>query len=107
MSYEPCRFCGVWSRPEEHRCPPQWLVWCPDYGQNELDARTVYARDSEQAATKWAEQSDRDGDYSIVGGSSVTAHVRRSDVAGAPVEVCTVMGDSVPQYHAQKVGGGE
>ena len=79
-----------------------FLVWEPDQSETEEDAREVEASDAETAAEDRAEEVDSNGDYTIVGGSEATFHVRPKDDPSAPVEVYVVTGESVPQYSATK-----
>jgi len=75
-----------------------WLVWEPDQGGTEEDAREVRATSAEQAACDYAEDVDADG-YAILGGCSATFHVRKE--SGGPEQRFTVTGESVPQYTAR------
>lgn len=80
-----------------------FFVWCPEDGEDESDAREVMAFDEEEAAEDRAEASDSDGDYTIVGGSDATYHVRAKVDPGeeqAPVMVFVVTGETVPHYSA-------
>lgn len=103
-----CKQCGkyMWVGSSPHVCPPRWLVWCPDHGETESDARTIYAADAEGAAEEWAEIDDRDSaEYCIVGGDEVTVHVRLDDdFADDEVTAWVVTGESVPSYSATSVG---
>lgn len=52
-------------------------MWCPDYGEDEHDARGTKASCPEKAAEFWAEGQDCfDTDYSIATGNSVQVCVR-------------------------------
>jgi hypothetical protein len=78
------------------------IVWCPEYGhEGPQDGKafpdTFY---DWEAAEKWAELQDEQGDYTIVGGSAVTVAVQASD---GTVTRCAVYGESVPSYHASRV----
>lgn len=55
---------------------------------------------SDWAAEAWAEHHDSEGDYSIVGGSSVHVRVRKADSKDAWEEF-TVTGESEPVYRAE------
>lgn len=58
-----CRDCGrlMW-RSESHRCPPFWLVWQPEQGETRDDARRVGGDDAEEAAHRFCEFQDNQGD---------------------------------------------
>ena len=111
MSITWCRDCkGMVFDASAHRCDPGWLVWRPDYGETEDDARTFYAMSASGAVEKWAAWSDEhSADYDIVGGSEATVHVRlrglekeRAEYLVLPTEelVFEVYGETVPSYHA-------
>lgn len=89
-----------WAKPGD-----VFLLWRPEQGEAEEDAREVEANDSETAAEDWAEHDDSGGDYCIVNGNEATVHVRRygldGDGAPWPVEVFVVLGETVPQYTAR------
>jgi len=63
MKFRKCPHCGDFGFYPRHRCPPQWQARIPKdcelYDGTE-DAVTVYARDAERAAEKFAEQWDFD-----------------------------------------------
>lgn len=84
-----------------------WLVWRPEYGESEDDARLVMAPSAEAAAADFGEHDDsHSADYTIVGGTDVLMCVRRATDDGAPVgelvERFMVSGETVPQYRARK-----
>ncbi|MCZ6868075.1 MAG: hypothetical protein O7G84_01065 [Gammaproteobacteria bacterium] len=88
------------ARP--HKCPPAFLVWYEGHGDDpEVDHDVVHSHDAESAAEKWAEESDGQGDYTIVQGSDETVKVRPRD--GGAWETWTVSGETVAQYSATKV----
>ncbi len=105
-----CKTCREYTVSDRHMCDPAWSLWRPeDAGETEEDAHTIYAMSPESAVEKWAEWSDRNSaDYSIVGGSDTTVHVRYAGTAERagylmlPTEelVLTVYGESVPSYTA-------
>lgn len=108
MSIEWCRDCGE-IKWDHHRCDPRWLVWCPENGETEDDARTFYGMSPDRAVERWAAKSDARGDYEIVGGGEATVHVRlreqdqdRAEFIRLPTDemVFGVYGESVPSYHA-------
>lgn len=96
-----CSTCDGWIYGDAyHCCPPKWLVWSADSGED--DAREIYATDESDAAEKWAEREDlNSAEYSIVRGNSVTVCVRGT-VAGA-VTRFDVSGESVPSYSAREL----
>ena len=91
---------SIRQRPWEKE-QPIWLVWRPENGDEEDDARRVMASDAEQAAEDYAERDDSDSaEYGIVGGSPATVCVRAE--AGGEVETFVVSGEAVPHYSARK-----
>lgn len=59
MSY--CATCKAYMVfPERHTCPPEWEVRDAD-DCNDLDWEIVREHDEEEAATKYAEESDSNG----------------------------------------------
>jgi len=96
-----CKTCGSWMMfPNSHRCPPKFDVIDADggYGKDPWQwAKAIFAHDAETAAEKYADQSDCEGDYSIIRGNEATILVR--DEAGE-ITRWTVTGESVPSYSA-------
>lgn len=95
-----CATCGGWKYNERHACPPLFGVRCDDnHGPDEwVEIRAV---DPEQAAEKWAESEDQNGDYLIVAQrSKPTVDVRSTT---GEVTRWQVSGEAVPQYYAQSV----
>ena len=78
----------------------KYRVWCPEYGQDESDAKTVEAAGPRYAAQKWAEWRDAwSAEYTIVGGTPATVSVWCEDT----LELTTwiVYGEAVPEYTAR------
>lgn len=79
----------------------RYLVWQPDHGQEEEDAKKISAYDPECAVREWAELDDRNSaEYHIAGGTTATVLVRDLDAPKALLEY-TVSGESVPSYYAR------
>jgi hypothetical protein len=96
-----CKTCGDYMLfPDSHKCPPIWECWCPDEGETRDDPRMIRASDAEAAAEKWAEEDDRYGDYTIIGGNDATVCVAKPD--NDEVRTFVVTGESVPEYHAEE-----
>lgn len=66
------------------------------------NAYDMYAGDAESAATDWAEEYDRNGEYDILrrNGGEVPVFVRDED---GVVTCWNVYGESVPSYSAREV----
>lgn len=79
-----------------------FCVWCPDYGEDEQEARRIKSFCHEAAVTDWAEWIDRlDTDYSIATGNSVRVCVRRE--GSEEIRHYIVSGECVYCYRATLV----
>lgn len=81
-------------------------VWVPEDGEEPGDNRLIEAVDAEAAAEAFADERDRDGDYTCVAGTPVTVLVHQKDAAGdyvGPVKSFTVTGESIPSYSAREL----
>lgn len=93
-----CKKCGEYSWIDDtHRCAPRWQVW--EIDEDREDSVTFYGTDAAEAAEKWAEATDVDGGYTIVGGSEKAVFVAPFGVSEEPVRLF-VSGEAVPTYHA-------
>ena len=78
----------------------KYLIWCPDYGQTEADARSAEASNPAAAVELWASQYDwLSSDYLIVNGQRADVLVKIDDEV---LRYC-VRGDMVAKYYAHKV----
>lgn len=98
MSGETCPRCHRWHF---RRCDCQ-LFQCGQPwrgGVEEHSWRDVYATDAEQAAERYCEESDCDGDYTIIRNGSAEVWVRNvvNEVTKFNVEA-----ESVPTYTAHE-----
>ena len=76
-----------------------YLVWQPEAGQTEEDAREVLALAAQFAAEAWAKTDDHVGnEYTIVGGQPATVMVR--DLRGGEATEWIVSGELVRRYTA-------
>lgn len=90
----------IWG-DRAHTCPPRWQVYEEGYHAGWDDARIVYARQADEAAERYAQESDEGGDYDIVGGRSTPlVHVRLDGDEGEG-HAYFVEGEAVPQYRAR------
>jgi len=54
-----------------------YKVWCPCFGEEEIEAETILVPDPLEAAEEWAKQLDiSEGDYPIANGGSTEVLVR-------------------------------
>ena len=89
-------------RPWEKQLPI-WLVWAPERGETEADARGIEALDAGQAAEDFAEWDDNNSaEYSVARGEEITVHVRGTDL-GAEVQRFRVSGEYVPSYMTREL----
>lgn len=99
-----CKTCGEWGwfgegalRFGAHKCAPIWEAhmhetkWQDDWSE-------VHANDAEEAASKFAEEYDRGGDYDIIRRGSAEIEVRKQ--GDETVTLVDVSAESVPQYRA-------
>jgi hypothetical protein len=63
MSYIKCRNCDNFHY-EENECQPAWFVFHEDYLGEE--PRKIHARRAEDAATKYGEYYNTNGDYRLM-----------------------------------------
>ena len=79
----------------------EYLIWCPDHGDDESNAMKVTAPNSQDAVEMWAKLHDA--------GSADWAEI----AGGLPVDVCVkidmeilrygVRGQLIPRYQAHKI----
>jgi len=82
-----------------HVCPPVWWIEHKEWYGDELIK--VYEVDEEEAAKRWAGESDSGGDYTIIGGSEETIIVY-DNPGGIGGKVFEVSGEMVREYHAEE-----
>ena len=80
----------------------KFMVWSPDHGSTEDDAREIEAHVAWDAAQQWADNDDSESaDYSIVRGNNAKVCVRDGD----RVRTFDVSGETVAQYTAREIDG--
>lgn len=102
--YVRCKRCGGWGWTGElagrygaHACPPIWEArilktrW-------ENDWTEVHARDAEDAASKFCERYDSDGEYSIIQDGGAEIEVRK--LGEDQITQVEISAESVPTYYA-------
>ncbi len=67
MSRYTCQICHEYTWAARHVCPPTWECYEADDPE---ERTTIYARDAEQAAEKYAEQTDLENEYNIMEAST-------------------------------------
>lgn len=79
-----------------------FLVWLPEVGQTQEDAKSVEGFDHESAAENWADWYDyKSNDYSIVGGLIAEVYVM-ADGESSP-KMVRVSGEMTRAYSAREV----
>jgi hypothetical protein len=91
-----CKTCGNFKMFDSHLCPPAFKC----LPEGETYEETIYARDAETAAEKYAEQFDSEYDYSILRGTAMRMQVTSPD---GEVSYFEVTGESVPEYSASGI----
>lgn len=104
--YVKCPICREYGWLGSHRCPPMWearmlTTWFDDWSK-------VRGTDAQEAAAKFAEQRDQNGDYDIIRHGSAEVEVRKApgfemddeEIAAIPVQVFDIEAESVPHYSA-------
>lgn len=80
-----------------------YRVWCTSRGGKPEHGWVIDADDEAEAAEKWADRSDCEGDYLIVSGHEAIVSVRREGLSIGPVKSFRVIGESEPVYHAEEL----
>ena len=83
----------------------QWMVWIPEHGETEDDARQRGGLDAEDAAENHAErmcQDDPDCYATFTDRGGLTMHVR--EVNGGEVTVLSVTGEASITFNAKRGG---
>jgi hypothetical protein len=104
MAYVQCEQCKAhyfepYDRIGPHRCPPLFVVWDPENG-DERDGRRVYASDYQSAAEKWADLADSEGEYGMWDGNEVDVLVRGANDLSGEAQAFVVSGQMHPTYSA-------
>lgn len=94
-----CGTCGEYDFMDRHTCPP--IHQCRFAHDDEEGWRTIHAQDAEEAAAKFCEQVDQEGDYHVIRNGSATVLTRRTrDDAWRQVEVSA---ETRPHYMGRAV----
>lgn len=100
--YQRCKRCGEYGWTGEsaqrfgfHTCLPMWE--CRIAGNGD-DWDEVYAREAEQAAEKFCDQYDSNGDYTIIQAGEAEVDVRRP--GEDEITQWKIAAESVPHYRA-------
>ena len=103
--YHRCKTCGEYGwfgdsavKLGAHRCPPSWQVRMHET-KWESEWRDIHARDLEEAASKFCQQHDSNGDYDIITNGDAVVEVRKSEAD--PATIVEIRAESVPTYYAR------
>lgn len=93
-----CTVCKEFDFKDRHRCPP--MFQCRFDHDDEDDWRTVHAADVEQAAARFCEQVDNEGDYNVLqnGEAMVFARATQAD----PWRRVHVAAETLPHYSGRE-----
>lgn len=100
-----CERCSTYvpeSRVGEHKCPPGWRVFCPDWGETVDDAVLIYAFDQETALTLWARHYDEENAL-VDCREPVVVHIWRDGDDAGTFEPFHVWGETCVTYSARPV----
>lgn len=92
-----CSTCGEYGWLASHKCAPIWEARLFETKWDE-EWREVHGRDQEEAAAKFCEDYDRDGDYDIIRRGSAEVQVRKP--GEEDIVLVDVSAESVPEYSA-------
>ena len=108
--FDKCTVCGHWGFTGSHKCPPKWRCRERDIELEQKFAGSpsdyewvdVHANDPETAATEFAEDFDRDNEYSVAGdGNDLIVEVRKVGTTGSDSALFfKVNGSMDPTYTA-------
>ena len=103
--YQRCKICGEfgWTgasaiRFGHHQCPPLWEARLKD-ARWENEWTDVHALDAEQAASRFCQQHDSNGDYDIITNGEAEVEVRKPD--SDKITLVEITAESVPTYYAR------
>ena len=94
-----CNKCKEYDYTDSHKCHPIWEV--QEEGEPKDDWVEVYAFDEEDAAGKYGEAYDTEGDYLLSQGGKVTVIVRAP--GSEDVKVFVVSAEPDVNYSATEV----
>jgi hypothetical protein len=97
-NYDRCKKCGGWGWIDSHTCPPIWEARVHETKWEE-HWHEVYARDAEDAAEKFAERSDCEGDYTIIQTGCAEIEVRK--LGETETVIVDISAETVPQYRGE------
>ena len=96
----------MWSYNDPHKCPPLWLVQCPEYDDETWDE--VYAVAAEYAAESWAEEYDADS-HDMMDGETIIVRVKPHEdnthynTCEGDVKEFKCSGEAVPTYYSEEI----
>jgi len=100
MTIKWCDICGNIKWEYGHTCLPTWYIEDLDYLGDEL--KKIYAANSREAAEKYAQWLNGQGDYSIINGSTLEIKVYNNP-EGENGTKFNVERISIPNYIATRI----
>jgi len=104
--YERCKTCGEYgwtgasaARFGGHICPPTWEARIHET-KYENEWTEIHARDAEEAASKFCQQHDSNGDYDIIQSGEAEIEVRKW--GEDKIALIDISAESVPTYYAHR-----
>jgi len=101
-----CPKCGVYiftyKGAGPHHCLPQFQVYCDEWNSID-DPCSVYANTAQDAAEKFADRYDADGDYTVVSGTNIKVKVWKLGEEHSAGTWFEVGGAPVAQYNAREM----
>lgn len=92
------------SAHAEGKHDPEWEVWRAEEDGGREWASTIRSKDPQEAAERWAEELESDGDYAIAcGGDELVFVAAPGDTPAKYI----VTGELVAEYMARAVGDDE
>ena len=98
--FQRCPVCRKYDWTDTHRCAPVWEARLHET-RGEEEWTEVHASDAEEAAEKFCEQYDRDGEYGIINSGSAEVEVRKP--GDDAVTRFDVSAETIPQYSAREL----
>lgn len=93
-SFVRCGICHGYDFERKHRCPPMFRA---RFDHDDEDGwRTVHARDAEEAAARFCEEVDAEGDYHVIRNAGAIVFVRQTD--SDPWRTIQVSAETRPHY---------
>ncbi|KKN75698.1 hypothetical protein LCGC14_0378010 [marine sediment metagenome] len=106
-----CEKCKEWlfncdaKAGRVHRCPPLWLVTCPEYDD---EWQEIYESEESSAAEKFAEEYDADS-HDMMDGNTIVVSVKPHEdnkhynLCADNIKTFVCSGKVIPTYYASEI----